>query len=357
VKVSTPTPGTVTVWAFQHYELFRYDGGLLSTIGGDDEAARVHHASRRCNGVAIAACCASAAARSRQMAYRGMLAPEIRQKPIREGLRELGYVEGQNLLIEWRYDDRVDRLAAFATELVGLKPDVICATGTLAARAVQQATKSIPIVMVASNPIGDGLVESLAHPGGNITGMSLLSPEVSGKRLELLRQASGRPPAIGIFYNPDDPPAVDALKETEDAARQAGVEVTIVQARTPNDIAPGFEKIAAAHPGALVILNSVLMSIQASRNAELALQLKLPAIYTDPRFAKAGGLISYGPNFDAIIKKLATYVDKIFKGARPADLPVEQPSNFELIINLKTAKTLGLDIPPNLLVLADEVIE
>jgi putative ABC transport system substrate-binding protein len=287
----------------------------------------------------------------------GMLVPEIRQKPIREGLRELGYVEGQNLLIEWRYDDRVDRLAAFATELVGLKPDVICATGTLAARAVQQATKSIPIVMVASNPIGDGLVESLAHPGGNITGMSLLSPEVSGKRLELLRQASGRPPAIGIFYNPDDPPAVDALKETEDAARQAGVEVTIVQARTPNDIAPGFEKIAAAHPGALVILNSVLMSIQASRNAELALQLKLPAIYTDPRFAKAGGLISYGPNFDAIIKKLATYVDKIFKGARPADLPVEQPSNFELIINLKTAKTLGLDIPPNLLVLADEVIE
>jgi putative ABC transport system substrate-binding protein len=286
-----------------------------------------------------------------------ILAPEIRQTPVREGLRELGYIEGQNLLIEWRFDDRVDRLAAFASELVGLKPDVIVATGTQAARAAQQATKSIPIVMAASNPVGNGLVESLAHPGGNITGISLLSPEVSGKRLELLLQASGRPLAIAIFYNPDDPPAVDALKETQDAARKAGVQVTIVQARTPNDIAPGFEKIAAAHPGALVILNSVLMAVQESRNAELALQLKLPAIYTDPRFAKAGGLMSYGPNFEAMIKKLATYVNKILKGAKPADLPVEQPSKFELVINLKTAKALGLDIPPNLLALANEVIE
>jgi putative ABC transport system substrate-binding protein len=146
----------------------------------------------------------------------GMLAPEIRQKPIREGLRELGYVEGQNLLIEWRFDDKVDRLAAFATELVELKPDLIEANGTQAARAAQQATKSIPIVMVASNPVGDGLVESLAHPGGNITGMSLLTPELSGKRLELLRQACGRLSAIAVFYNPDDPPAVNALKETRD---------------------------------------------------------------------------------------------------------------------------------------------
>jgi putative ABC transport system substrate-binding protein len=148
----------------------------------------------------------------------GMLAPEIRQKPIQEGLRELGYVEGQNLLIEWRFDDRVDRLAALATELVGLKPDVIAATGTQAARAAQQATKSIPIVMVASNPIGNRLVESLAHPGGNITGLSLLTPELSGKRLELLSQASAKPSAIAVIYNPDDPPAADALKETLDAA-------------------------------------------------------------------------------------------------------------------------------------------
>jgi putative ABC transport system substrate-binding protein len=178
--------------------------------------------------------------------------------------------------------------------------------------------------MVASNPIGDGLVESLAHPGGNITGMSLLTPELSGKRLELLRQACGNPSAIAVFYNPDDPPAVQALKETRDAARQAGLQVTAVEARTPNDIAPGFEKIAAARPGALIILNSVLMSGQARRNSELALRLKLPAIYPDPLFAKAGGLMSYGANVNSVVKNLATYIDKIFKGAKPADLPVEQ---------------------------------
>jgi putative tryptophan/tyrosine transport system substrate-binding protein len=287
----------------------------------------------------------------------GMLVPETRQKPIRKGLHELGYVEGQNLLIEWRFDDRVDRLAAFATELVGLKPDIIVATGTQAAQAAQRATASIPIVMVASNPIGNGLVESLAHPGGNITGLSLLTPELSGKRLELLRQASAKLSAIAVFYNPDDPPAVNALKETLNAARQAGLQVTAVEARTPSDIAPGFEKIAQARPNALLILGSPLMSVQAGRIAELALQLKLPSIYADPLFAKAGGLMSYGPNYDSIIENLATYIDKIFKGAKPADLPVEQPTKFELIINLKTAKRLGLDIPPNLLVLADEVIE
>jgi len=202
------------------------------------------------------------------------------------------------------------------------------------------------------------LVESLAHPGGNITGLSLLTPELSGKRLELLRQAaSAKPSAIAVFYNPDDPPAVNALKETLDSARQAGMQPTPVEARTPTDVAPAFEKIAQARPDALVILGSPLMSGQGGRIAELALRLKLPSIYPDPLFAKAGGLMSYGPNYDRILKNLATYIDKIFKGAKPADLPIEQPSKFELIINLKTAKALGLDIPPNLLVLADEVIE
>jgi putative tryptophan/tyrosine transport system substrate-binding protein len=287
----------------------------------------------------------------------GMLAPEYRQKPLREGLRELGYVEGRNLLIEWRFDEIADRLAAFATELVGFKPDVIAANGTLAAQAAQQATKSIPIVMVASNPVGDRLVEGLAHPGGNITGMSLLTPELSGKRLELLSQACGGPSAIAVFYNPDDPPAVQALEETRDAARRAGLQVTAVEARTPDDIEPGFEKIAAARPGALIILNSVLMSGQAQRNSELALRLKLPTIYADPLFARAGGLMSYGTNVNSAIKHLATYIDRIFKGAKPADLAVEQPTKFELVINLKTAKALGLAIPANLLALADEVIE
>ncbi len=287
----------------------------------------------------------------------GMLIPEFRWQPLREGLRELGYVEGQNLAIERRFDDRVDRLAALATELVGLKPDIIAAIGTQAAQAAQHATASIPIVMTASNPVGNGLVKSLAHPGGNVTGLSFLTPELSGKRLELLRQASGAPSAIAVFYNPDDPPAVNALKETLDAARQMGVQVTAVEARTPNDIAPGFEKIATARPSALIILASPLMSAQVGRNSELALQLKLPAIYADPNFAKAGGLMSYGPNFDSITRNLAIYIDKIFKGAKPADLPVEQPTKFELVINLKTATAIGITVPPTMLSLADEVIE
>jgi putative ABC transport system substrate-binding protein len=287
----------------------------------------------------------------------GMLVPEIRRKPIQEGLRELGYVEGQNLLIDWRFDDRVDRLAALATELVGFKPDIIAAVGTQAARAAQRATKSIPIAMMASNPIGNGLVEGLAHPGGNITGLSFLTPELSGKRLELLSQASAKPSAITVFYNPDDPPAADALKETLDAAAQAGLQASTVEARTPSDIAPAFEKIARARPGALVILQSPLMTAQAGRIAELTLKMKIPSIYSDPLFVKAGGLMSYGPDFDRIAKSLVTYIDKILKGGKPVDLPVEQPSKFELAINLKTANALGLDIPPNLLFLADEVIE
>ena len=162
---------------------------------------------------------------------------------------------------------------------------------------------------------------------------------------------------IAVFYNPDDPPAVQALKETRDAARLVGLQVTAVEARTPNDIAPGFEKIAAARPGALIILNSVLMSGQVRLNSEFALRLKLPAIYTDPRFAKAGGLMSYGTNVNSALKNLANYIDKIFKGAKPADLAVEQPTKFELVINLKTAAALGLTIPAELLALADEVIE
>ena len=211
--------------------------------------------------------------------------------------------------------------------------------------------------MAASNPVGDGLVKSLAHPGENVTGISLQTLEVSGKRLELLRQASGKPSAIALLYNPDDPPAVLALKETRDAARLAGLQVTAVEARTPNDIAPGFEKIAAARPGALIILNSVLMSGQARLNSEFSLRLKLPAIYADPSFAKAGGLMSYWTDVNSAVKKLATYVDKIFKGAKPSDLAVEQPTKFELVINLKTATALGLTIPAELLALADEVIE
>jgi putative tryptophan/tyrosine transport system substrate-binding protein len=286
----------------------------------------------------------------------GMLVAELRRTPLREGLCELGYIEGKNLAIEWQYSDRLDQLAAFAVELTGLKPDIVVATGTQAAQAAQKATKDIPIVMTASNPVGNGLVQSLAHPGGNITGLSLQTPELSGKRLELLREISGKPTAIAVLYNPDDPPAINALKETLDAAK-AELQVTAVQARTQDELPPAFAKITQAKSGALVVLSSPLMSIQAARIAQFAVESRLPSIFADPVFAKAGGLMSYGPNLNALTKGLAVYIDKIFKGAKPADLPVQQPTKFELVINLKTAKALGLTVPQTLLVAADEVIE
>jgi putative ABC transport system substrate-binding protein len=286
----------------------------------------------------------------------GMLVAELRRTPLREGLRELGYIEGKNLAIEWQYSDRLDQLAALAVELTGLKPDIVVATGTQAAQAAQKATKDIPIVMTASNPVGNGLVQSLAHPGGNITGLSLQTPELSGKRLELLREISGKPTAIAVLYNPDDPPAINALKETLDAAK-AELQVTAVQARTQDELPPAFAKITQAKSGALVVLSSPLMSIQAARIAQFAVESRLPSIFADPVFAKAGGLMSYGPNLNALTKGLAVYIDKIFKGAKPADLPVQQPTKFELVINLKTAKALGLTVPQTLLVAADEVIE
>ena len=226
----------------------------------------------------------------------GLLWAEDTAKPVRDGLRELGYIEGQNVTTEWRYDHRADRLPALAVELVALKPDIIAAGGTQAAQAAQRATKTIPIAFVASNPVGNGLVASLGQPGGNATGLSLQSPELSGKRLELLREVCGKPSAIAILLNPNDPPAVNALRETMDAASQMGLQVTVVDAYTPDEIAPGFEKIVQARPGALIILTSVLMSVQVSRIAEFALQARLASIYAAPSFPKAGGLMSYGPS-------------------------------------------------------------
>jgi putative tryptophan/tyrosine transport system substrate-binding protein len=287
----------------------------------------------------------------------GLLAQNRRQDMVRQGLHELGYVDGDNLAIDARSNDRTDRLAAFAAELAGLKPDAIVTAGTQATQAVQHATKGIPIVLIASDPVGNHLVASLAHPGGNTTGVSLFSPELSGKRIEMLRNVAGELSSLAVLWNPDDPPAAIALKETKDAAGAMRLQLLAVEARDVSDLAPAFETIAKARPKGLVILNAPLMSIQRARTAELALGLKLPSIYTDRSFPEAGGLMSYGPNFDAITKRAAIYVDRIFKGQKPADLPVEQPTKFELVINLKTAKALGVTVPDTLLALADDVIE
>jgi ABC-type uncharacterized transport system substrate-binding protein len=286
----------------------------------------------------------------------GVLAPTIHEAAIRRGLHELGYVEGKNIVIEYRPADRTGGIAGFAAELVGLNVDVIVATGSQAVRAALQATRNIPIVMSASSdPVGTGFVASLARPGGNVTGNSLLSPELSGKRLALLREIVAGLSRVAALWNPDDPPAVLSLKETEVAARQLGIELVSVEARVPDDFETAVASAMNVHAQALVIVSAPIMTIYAGRIAELARKHSLPAISNASEFPKAGGLMSYGPNIDDLCA--AVYVDKILKGAKPADLPVEQPIKFELVINRDTAKRLHLEISDKLLALADEVIE
>jgi putative ABC transport system substrate-binding protein len=277
---------------------------------------------------------------------------------IRQGLRDLGHVEGQNIIIEYRPVDPADRLPDFAAELAGLKVDVIVAAGSQAVLAAQRATKSIPIVMVASSdPIGTGFVASLARPGGNITGQSLMSPELSGRRLQLVKEVVADLRRVAVLWNPDDPPAVLSLKETEAAARLLGIEIDSVEARGLDDFDVAFASATKTRAGALVVLSAPNMGTYAGRIAGLALNNGLPTISTSSQLPKAGGLMSYGPSLSDLRRRSAIYVDKILKGAKPADLPVEQPTKFELVVNLKTAKALGLTVPPSMLALADEVIE
>ena len=243
------------------------------------------------------------------------------------------------------------------SELVALKPDVLVTAGTQAALALRQATKNIPIVMTSSDLVGAGLIASLAHPGGNVTGFSPFTPEISGKRLELLREAAGRLSELPILWNSSDPPAAISLKETQETAKLAGFKTTAAAVQGPDDFGPAFTALEKTHPGGLVILPSPLMDLNAGRIAGLAVGLELPSIYPDPSFARAGGFMSYGPNFFTLIHDETIYIDSIFKGNKPADLPVQQPTRFELVINLKTAKVLGVEVPSLLLARADEVIE
>src|SRR5439155_2527219 len=217
--------------------------------------------------------------------------------------------------------------------------------------------RSIPNVMGASDPVTTGFVASLAQPGGNITGLSLFSPELSGKRLELLKEIVAGVSRIAVLWDPDDPPAVLSMKETETAAQALGLTIHAVEARRADDFDAAFAAATQVRSQALVVLPAAIMIIYSARIAQLALWGRLPAIHVSSDFPKLGGLMSYGPHFDALYRRAAVYVDKILKGAKPADLPVEQPTKFELVLNLKTAKALGLDVPPTLLARADEVIE
>jgi putative ABC transport system substrate-binding protein len=300
------------------------------------------------------------AARAQQQALPviGMLVPSIRQDAIRLGLRDLGYVEGQNIRVEYRPAEPADRLPGLAAELVSLKVDLIVAGGSQAVLAAQQATKTIPIVMVSSDPIGTGFVASLARPGGNITGQSMLTPELSGKRLELLREIVADVSVVIALADLDDPPVALSLKETEIAAKALGIKVEVVAVRAPDDFDGAFTSaVSNLHPQALIVLPAPLMSIHAGHIAALALKHRLPSIALNSESPKAGILLSYGADTYDLYRRTAIYVDKILKGAKPADLPVQQPTKFELVINLKTAKALGLTIPELFLARADEVIE
>ena len=288
----------------------------------------------------------------------GFLGPERRLKKLQQGLGDLGYVEDRDIVVEYRPSDRPDRLSGFAAELVALKVDVIVASGSLAVRAAQQATRSIPIVMTGtSDPVGSGFVSSLAHPAGNITGMSLQNPELSGKRLEFLKRLVAGLSSVAVLSNPDDPPVVFSLRETKEAAQALGLELQSAEARKPEDFEGAFASVTRMQPGALLILPGSIMTRNAERIAEFALKSRIPAMSYFREFPEAGGLISYGPNLGESSRHAAIYVDKILKGASPADLPVQQPTKFELVINIKTATAIGFDVPPSILSHADEVIE
>ena len=281
---------------------------------------------------------------------------------LRQGLRDLGYVEGRNLMIEYRdAEGKLERLPALAAELVALKLDVIVAPGTPQALAAKQTTKTIPIVFsAASNPVPDGLVTSLARPGGNVTGLATLSPELVGKGLEQLKQAAPGVSRVAVLWTPGglgERTEKDMLKEADAAGRALGVRLQVVKARGPADLDKAFSDMARASADALTVLPSSMVLSERRRLVDLAAKNRLPALYAQREFVYAGGLMSYGPNVADLFRRAATYVDKILKGAKPADLPVEQPTKFELVINLKTAKALGLTIPRSLLQRADQVIE
>jgi len=284
--------------------------------------------------------------------------PFPNREAFRRGLRDLGYVEGQNVVIEYRQAaDSADRLPALAADLVSLKVDVIVAAGSQAVRAAQQATRTIPIVMTSSSdPVGTGFVANLARPGGNITGLSLLSPELSGKRLELLKEIDASISRVAVLWNPDDPPARLSLREAEVAAQALGLRLQILGTRSPNDFDSAFRSAIKERAGAVTLLPAPIMNNYAGRIADLALKNRLATVSYANEFPNAGGLMSYGTNLADLYRRAATYVDKILRGAKPGDLPVEQPTKFEFIINLKTAKQIGLTIPPNVLARADRVI-
>ena len=277
-----------------------------------------------------------------------------------QGLREHGYVEGKNIVIEYRFsDDRNDRLPALAAELVNLKVEVILASGSPASFAAREATSTIPIVMggLSANPVETGLIASLSRPGGNITGMSMMSSQLSGKRLELLKEIVPGLATVAVFWNPPNPAYGPILKELEAAAPTLGLKLQRLEVRVPGDFEGAFKSAISQRAGALMAPGDPLTANNRKVVADLALKYRLPATMDIKEFAEAGGLLSLGVDLVDSYRRAATHVDKILKGANPADLPMEQPTKFDLVVNLKTARALGLTIPQSVLVQATQVIE
>ena len=282
-----------------------------------------------------------------------------RVQAFRQGLRELGYIEGENIIIEYRWaEGKVDRLSSLATELIRLKVHVVVVAGDAAIRAAKSATGTIPIVMsTVGDPVGSGLVASLGRPGGNITGLSVLSPELSGKALELLKETLPKVSRVAILWNPANASKILDFKAAQVAAKALGVQLQSLEVRADNDFDPAFRAAIQGKPDALSVRADSFTLFHRKRIVDFALKSRLPAIYELREYVDAGGLMSYGPSREDLHRRAANYVDRILKGASPADLPVEQPTKFELVINLKTAKALGLMIPPSLLLRADQVFE
>jgi putative tryptophan/tyrosine transport system substrate-binding protein len=276
-----------------------------------------------------------------------------------EGLRELGYAEGQNIIIERRYaEGRAERFQEFAAEIVRLKVDIIVVVTTPAAPAVKNATTTIPIVIPeAIDPVGTGLIASLARPGGNVTGGAILYAELSSKRLELLKEVVPKLSRAAVLWNAGNSANALAWRETQGAARAQKVTLQSHEVRGLKDFEGAFATMTQQRPDALLVLGDALITQRRKEIADFAIRERLPGSFSAREYVEAGGLMSYGAHRAAMYRRAAYFVDRILKGAKPADLPVEQPTRFELVINLKTAKTLGLDVPPTLLVRAGEVIE
>ena len=279
--------------------------------------------------------------------------------PFRHGMRELGYVEGKNLVIEWRSaDGESERLPGLATDLVTLKVDVIVAAGTQSTSAAQKATTTIPIVMVnAGNPVGSGFIKSLAHPGGNITGLADLAGDLSPKQLEMLLSMVPKLSRVAVLVNPTNSSHATVLKNIQAADQRTGVTILSLEARTAQEIENAFSVMAQKKAGAVIVVRDALFNQQVRELAALAVKHRMPSIHGVREYVEASGLMSYGASLTYNFQRAATYVDKILKGAKPAEIPVEQPTKIHLAINRKTAKTLGLTIPQELLIRADEVIE